>query len=67
MSSVSAFPIERTLEFNDQQDPRELVLMTLEGHPPERKKKIILEARRADLITDADCAMFIDAYGLGAE
>ena len=63
--TVSAFPIERALEFNRQQDPREYVLMTLEGHPSERQKKLILEARRANLITDADCTIFLDACGLG--
>ena len=64
--SVTAFPIERTLEAEDQEDRREFVLMAIEGHPLERQKKILLEARRSNLISDQDCAMFIDACGLGA-
>ena len=63
--SVTAFPIERTLEANHQEDRREYVLMTIEGHPPERKKKLLLEARRFNLISDQDLTAFLDACGLG--
>jgi hypothetical protein len=62
--STIRFPFERTLEFPRQQDRREFVFMAIEGHPPERQKKILLEARAIGLLSDQDTGVFMDAAGL---
>ncbi len=65
MSIFRQFPLADTLEFPRQGDAREFVLMAIEGHPPERQRKIIHEAVAAGIINEQDRDIFIDAAGLG--
>ena len=58
------FPFERRLEFPRQGDRREFIWLALEGQPPVRRKRLILEARAAGLLTDGDTQVFLDAAGL---
>ena len=62
---VTDFPIVNTLEFPRQGDRREFVWIALEGQPPVRQKRLILEAHAAGLLDAADTAVFLDAAGLG--
>lgn len=64
--SVIAFPIEQTLEAEHQEDWREFWLMTVDGLPPARAKKVLLEACGFGFLSDQDCAAFLDACGLGS-
>ena len=63
--NVTALSIERTLEANHQNDQREFWLMTVDGLPPVRAKKILLEARGFGFLSDQDLTAFLDACGLG--
>jgi len=65
MSNIQRFPIEQTLEFPMQHDQRELWLLCIDGHPPARQKKILLEAQAAGYLSKQDTHVFLDAYGLG--
>ena len=62
--TTTPFPIERTLEAGHQQDRREFWLKIVNGLPPARSKKILLEARRFGLLSDQDTGNFLDACGL---
>ena len=64
--SVTALPIERTLEANHQEDQREFWLTTVHGLPPARAKKMLMEARGFGFLSDQDCTAFLDACGLGS-
>ncbi len=63
--SVTAFPIECTLEAEHQEDRREFWLMTVSGLPPVRAKKVLLEARGFGFLSDQDATVLIDACDLG--
>lgn len=66
MTGIVPFPSDRSLEFPRQGDRREFVWLAVEGHPPGRAKRIILEARTAGIIEDADAECFLSAAGLEA-
>jgi hypothetical protein len=53
------------LEFPHQGDRREFVWAAIEGQPPVRQKRLILEAHAAGLIDAVDTQVFLDAAGLG--
>ena len=63
--SVTAFPIEYTLEAGRQDDEREFWLMAVHGLPPARAKRILMEARGFGFLSDQDATVLIDACGLG--
>lgn len=65
MSNVQNFPSERALDFPRQRDTREYVWLATEGQPPERQRKLILEACAAGIINEQDRDVFLDAAGLG--
>ncbi|MDP6430326.1 MAG: hypothetical protein QF393_20105 [Rhodospirillales bacterium] len=52
------------LEFSEQSDWREFVWLALEGQPPIRQLKLILEARECGILDDGDTETFISAAGL---
>ena len=62
--TATRFPIERTLAFPQQEDRREFVFMACEGHPPERKRKLVLEAVAAGILNRQDAEIFLDNLGL---
>ncbi len=64
MTAVSDFPFDQTLEFPRQGDSREFIWIAIEGQPAVRKKRLVLEARSAGLINDADAGIFLDVAGL---
>ena len=63
--SVAVFPVELTLEAGHQQDRREFWLMAVDGLPPVRAKRVLMEAHAFGFLSDQDCAVFLDACGLG--
>jgi len=65
MDNIQSLPIKQTLEFPAQQDQRELWFLVLDGHPPARQKRILLEARAAGYLSGQDARIFINACGLG--
>ena len=60
---VTEFPTPPP-EFSSQKDKREYVHMACEGQPPERRKKLILEARAVGLLDEQDVSIFLNAHGV---
>ncbi len=71
MTEVLRFPMEQTLEFSIQEDPREFLLLTLEGQPPARQKCILMNARLSGVfgpyMNNQDFEQIMNAYGLGGK
>ena len=63
---ILQFTVGQNLEFPAQQDHRELWLLVIDGHPPARRKRILLEARAAGFLSSQDTRLFIYDSGVGA-
>ena len=66
MTAPKSLPIEKTLEAGRQGDRREFWLAVVDGLPPVRAKRVLLEARGFGFLSDQDCTAFMDACGLGS-
>ena len=60
------FTVGQNLEFPAQQDKREFWLLCVDGHPPGRQQRILLEARAAGILSSQDTQAFLNACGLVA-
>jgi len=63
--NILRLPGCQNLEFPAQQDTREFWFLCIDGHPPARQKRILLEANAAGFLSGQDTRTFIDACGLG--